>query len=424
VQWLCEDGHICHPNEVVGFCNVRLAPSSARRLGTAPFAEERTLQVALATRRAGRLRFAEGRSAGGYLDVLGSTAWEIDDVMAYLDPTSDSETEGPPAGQTFRLLMLAGRRMSWAVDVDAGLLPGWNARARAWWGEAGDDGPTIVSLGICDATSVVRGDGAGFEEIFAATDFGAQFVHMSEHPIAPCAPFLFEQFTRTPAQFEAIATDLKRRFTDGAAAPTPGDWIFAGAVLTQMQQSPLGERYERLTSTGLRSHGPADAAVLSLSAESGTMLRHKTLGYHIKILDHNRRAGGSAAQAWLSGAFEPVSRNTDEIRRDYEQLSATVGAATGLRLLVLNRMSTSGQEDINSYSVFDAPLGETLAYFAAKELNLMLEDLAADGRVSIIDVDAVAAEIGGAEHLPDGIHQSGVMQTRLREELLAQVALL
>jgi hypothetical protein len=422
VQWLCSDGHVCRPNEVVGFCNIRLAPSSSSRLASPPLGDERTLQVGLATRAAGRLKVAEGSSAGGYLDVLGSKAWEADEVMAYLDPASDIEAAGTTGGQTFRLLMLAGRRMSWAVDVDTGLLPGWNARARAWWGETGDDGPTVVSLGICDATSVVRGDRAGFEEMFAATDFGAQFVHVSEHPISPCAPFLIEQFTRTASQYDAIATDLKRRFSDDAATPTSEDWIFAGALLTQLGQSPLGEHLERLTPTGLRSPGPADAALLSLSAESGSLLRHKTLGYHIKILDHNRRAGGSSTRAWLSNSFEPVTRNIDDIRRDYERLSRTIGGATGLRVLVLNRMSTSGREDINSYSAFDPPLGETLTYFAAKELNLMLEDLAEDQMISIIDVDAVAAEIGGAEHLPDGIHQSGAMQARLRDELLAHVA--
>jgi len=424
VQWLRDEGHLCRPNEVVGFCNIRLAPTGARRLSAQPFADERTLQVAFAPRVGGRLRIAEGASAGGYLDVIGAKTWERDEVIARLDPLSAMDEGASGAPGDLRLLMLAGRRMSWAVDVDTGLLPGWNARARAWWHEGGDDGPTVVSLGICDATSVVRGDGSGFEEIFEATDFGAQFVHVSEHPIAPCTPFLLEQFTRTPAQYEAIATDLRRRYADSADAPTPEDWVFAGALLTQLRHSPLNERYERLTPTGLRTDGPANAAVLSLASETGTLLRHKVLGYRLRILDHNQRAGGPATRAWLTKCFEPVSRTVDDIRRDYEQLSRRVGAATGARLFVLNRMSTSGREDIHTYAAFDPPLGDTLAYVAAKELNLMLEGLAADGQVSIIDVDAIAAEIGGAEHLPDGIHQSGVMQSRLRRELLEHIAAL
>jgi hypothetical protein len=81
-------------------------------------------------------------------------------------------------------------------------------------------------------------------------------------------------------------------------------------------------------------------------------------------------------------------------------------------------MSRGGREDIFSYAAFDPPMGDTLASVAAKELNLMLEDLAEDLGVGIVDVDAIAAEIGGAAHLPDGIHQSGLMQAMMRAEIL------
>jgi len=85
--------------------------------------------------------------------------------------------------------------------------------------------------------------------------------------------------------------------------------------------------------------------------------------------------------------------------------------------LVLNRMSTSGYEDILSYASFDSPMSETLENIAAKEMNLMLHDLSGECDFSIVDVDAVAAELGGAQHLPDGIHHSGIMQAVLRSEI-------
>jgi hypothetical protein len=80
-------------------------------------------------------------------------------------------------------------------------------------------------------------------------------------------------------------------------------------------------------------------------------------------------------------------------------------------------MSTSGYEDIVSYAPFDAPMSDTLENIAAKEMNLMLHDLAEECDASIIDVDAVAAEIGGAEHLPDGIHHSATLQALLRSAM-------
>jgi hypothetical protein len=48
----------------------------------------------------------------------------------------------------------------------------------------------------------------------------------------------------------------------------------------------------------------------------------------------------------------------------------------------------------------------------------MLHDIVEHRDLVIIDVDAIAADLGGAEHLPDGIHQSGPLQTALRFEIL------
>ena len=53
---------------------------------------------------------------------------------------------------------------------------------------------------------------------------------------------------------------------------------------------------------------------------------------------------------------------------------------------------------------------------------MMLTDIAETRDVSIIDVDAIAAQLGGAQHLPDGIHQSGIMQVALRENILQSLS--
>ena len=137
---------------------------------------------------------------------------------------------------------------------------------------------------------------------------------------------------------------------------------------------------------------------------------------------HHQAAAGPAIRAWLAEAFEPVRRSVDDIKRDYETLIDTIGQTTGGRIIILNRMSTSGYEDISSYMAFDAPMSNTLANVASKELNLMLQDVADEREIRIIDVDAIAADIGGGEHLPDGIHQSGPMQMLLRQEILAALS--
>jgi hypothetical protein len=117
-----------------------------------------------------------------------------------------------------------------------------------------------------------------------------------------------------------------------------------------------------------------------------------------------------------------VKRQPDDIQRDYRDLIDTVSAQNGTRILVMNAMSTSGHEDLHDYSPFDRPMGNTLASVRAKEMNLMLHDLSRERDVAIVDVDAIAAELGGAAHLPDGIHASGPMQAEIQAELLRILA--
>jgi len=96
-----------------------------------------------------------------------------------------------------------------------------------------------------------------------------------------------------------------------------------------------------------------------------------------------------------------------------------VSARTGAKLIVINRMSTSGQEDVSHYAPFDRPLSRVLSTVEAKELNLMLHDLSEERDLYLMDVDAIAAEMGGAHHVPDGVHFSGAMRSRLQDELAA-----
>ena len=308
--------------------------------------------------------------------------------------------------------------MSGLADVDFGLLPGWHSRSRAWWGDQTGPRSTLLCLGICDAAGIIRGNQVPFIEAFEAIPNPAQLVYVPDHPLVPCAPVLLEQLERTPGQKQAIAADLASGLASASAPANSDDWLFAGALLSSLERSPILEAYEVLTPTGLRRLGPPDAILLSLSAEIQSVLRHKTLGYSLQMLRHRQASAGPAVRSWLASAFEPVKRTVDDIRRDYRRLIEAVAAKTGARILILNRMSTSGYEDILSYAPFDAPMRETLENIAAKEMNIMLHDLSEECDFSIVDVDAMAAHLGGAEHLPDGIHHSGIMQAALRSQII------
>jgi hypothetical protein len=189
-------------------------------------------------------------------------------------------------------------------------------------------------------------------------------------------------------------------------------------MLTELGNTPIKDSYDIISADGLQKLRGPDALLLSLVVEPQSILRHKALGYHMHVMRHHQAAAGPAVRAWLSSAFEQVRRPLDAIRRDYETLIDKLHRRSGTRIIILNRMSTSGHEDVSSYMGFDAPLIDTLSNVAAKEWNLMLEDLAETRGLDIVDVDAIAAELGGAQHLPDGIHQSGALQALLLRQVL------
>jgi hypothetical protein len=378
------------------------------------FAEEgRDFQVALATPSGGVLRVAANASRGGYLDLLQFyQEWEPETVIATLDGVECREP------QNMRLLFLAGRRATELAEDRSGLLTGWHDRVRAWWGDRTEDMSTLLSIGICDQLGVIRGERFAFLELFGAVAGPAQVVFFPDEALVPCSAVLLQQLNRGPAEHAAIAQDLAQSLLAGSVVPTPADWIFAGALLAALGRSPFTETHDVLTPSGLtRSHAP-DVAILSLGAESATILRHKRLGYAINLHQFRIESAGKAIYNWLRGAFEPVARQPDDIRKDYCALVDALSARGGARLLIVNSMSTSGYEDLHNYSAFDHPMSKTLSSIRAKEMNLMLHDLCRERDVAIVDLDAIAAELGAAAHLPDGIHPSGPLQAELRAEIL------
>jgi len=416
LRWMCDSGQYLRPNQVFAYCNVNLEPGTGRLSGTPPFAEELELQVAFAPRIGGRISINSSAARGGYLDVRGVDSWDPDCVIASIDPGPDFDEDVDSS--RLRLLVLAGRRMTPLADAHSGLLPGWHSRSRGWWCEEREAPQTLLSLGICDATGVVVGEQCAFLEMFEASRGPAQMVFIPDHPLAPAAPVLLDQLRRTPKQFDAIAADLMAFFNHSKLAPSPDDLMFAGSLLSVMQRSPIRDSYTIFSAEGSARLGPADAVLMSLNAEPQSILRHRRLGYHFHVMRHYQAAAGPATKAWIAESFEPVRRSIDDIKRDYEALIDAIRLTTGGQIIILNRMSTSGHENISSYVAFDPPMSNTLANVASKELNLMLEDIADTRSFHIVDVDALAADIGGREHLPDGIHQSGPMQMLLRQQVL------
>ncbi len=420
VRWLREDGHACRAGEIVGYCNVRIAPSGGAPSGPAPFAEEgRDFQVALATRVGGRLVRAPDASRGGFIDRLAEhSVWMPDHGIGHVQCRPSERPPGVDThGETLDLMFVAGRRVTELAEDRSGFLTGWHDRARAWWGEGDAPVGTLLGYGICEQLGVFRGESPAFADWFAAAAGPAQVVYVPDNVLVPCAAILADQCRRTEDEAEAIRADVTRSIASGPVAPSPADWMFVGALVSALLRSPITERCDVLTRGGLRQAGVADAVVLSLNAESPMILRHRRLGYALHCHAYRMSDAGPAVRSWLERDFEIVVRTSDDVRRDYRALVDTVRERSPAGFLVMNAMSTSSFETLHSYAPFDRPLGSTLGTVRTKELNLMLHDLAREREVSIVDNDAIAADLG-ATHLPDGVHNSATMQAELRGEIL------
>ncbi len=412
IRWVVPPETQCRANEVFAYCAISLVADSGWAQGSRPFPDE-DLQVAFASPVPGRVLTA-GRERGGVLGVHSVETWRADDVIAYLQP---DDGDGADDTLTLRLLVLAGRRVTVLAHSDAGILPGWLERRRGWWSEQGMP-ITLLCLGLCDSSGAIAGEHNAFLEMFETEPSATHCVDVSERPLAFATPVLLDQLERTPAQSDAISADMHRAFAASAVTPTANDWIAAGALLGGLRRSPIRDHHTLLTPSGTVQAKPADVILLSLASEPRSILRHKTLHYHVHVMPHHQEDAGPVFRAWLASAFEPVKRSIDDLRRDYISLIDAVARTTGARIAIVNRMSTLGHEDISSYAAFDAPMGDTLSIIATKELNLMLHDLSDTHDVSIIDLDALAAAFGGAEHVPDGIHQSGPIQQAVRASVL------
>ena len=418
IRWRCNDGYVCRPGEIIAYCTVGLFSAERRPSFGAHFpGETRNLEIALAPRVAGRVRIPRETSLGGWYGLLNGTPWRADTVIGVLETSSDLPHDD--ADGELQMFMMAGRIYTALADGGTALQTGWHDRSRA--AKVEGEGPigTLLSLGVCELLGVIQGEGEDFQEILDGIPGPGQVVFIPDAPLAPSARAVLEQIRRTPEDRAEIARDLLRSFSALEVVPDPADWIMIGAVLRMLQFSPATERYEVLTRTGIVSTGPPDAILLSLHAEAPTVLRHKRLGYTLRYHGHTLQAAGPAYIAWLRANFRRVPCSIEESRADYNELIDQLRAdAPATEILVCNMMSTSGNEDLQSYGAYDEPLSDTLSSVRAQEMNLMLHDLARDRNVAIIDTDAIAAELGGSLSLRDGIHQDGAMQAEVRAEIL------
>jgi hypothetical protein len=433
--WLRRSGDRVQAREPLALCHLGLSGSRERH-AIVPMAEDHDLQVVLASPTSGTIEFHADLSRGSSQHgVVDGTDWDPGTVIGSID--SGDETGDLVA------LVLAGRRGFENGEGRGGLLggflAGWHERARAFW-EGEGTGPfgTVLSLGTCEQTAIFRGEDMAFLSWFARAPGPAQIVVVAEHCVHSSA-VLLQHIRRTPADALAISAAVRGWIGDCPTAlqagafpafepeaaqghargrwPDMQDLLFALHLLgNAVGTCPILERSDVLTRRGFVQIEPADAIVLALGSEFALHFRHRRTGWMIAI--HGFRFGpyiGPRLTDWLRRDFEPVRRTVADIARDLAALAAEVSARTGKALLVQNLIISSALNRISNYSWLGESFSESPTG-TATEAKLMLTDLTRAPNVSMIDADALAADLG-VRHVPDGAHASRALVEAQRCEL-------
>jgi hypothetical protein len=416
LRWRVRDGQAVRPGDLLGYCQIGLAPPKGG-LPASPLGVERLdFGVALSAPCAGRVRLRRGTSRGGMLDRLRATAaWDAEEVVASLEPDPPAATGAAQPG----LLFTAGLRMHPPFGIRSGMLTGWHARRRVWWDDAPDGTPpvTLACLASCDIAGALAGEDEDFRELHAQVTGPAHLVLLPELLTVAAGTMALEALRRTPAELEAISDDLRRAFADGPA-PTPEDWLFAGTLLAALGRNPVALDVPLVTRTGLMRVARPDALVFSLVGDARGVLRHRRLGYAVVLHGYRLQPGmaGPATRAWLEGAFVRETRSLAQQGADLAELVAALRDQIAGPIIVANQATTTARDQVHAYAAFDAPLADQVASVRNRDWALLLTDLARDADLMVLDVDAIVAEMGAAAHLPDGTHPSGPLQVALRQE--------
>lgn len=421
-RWSVADGQPFRKGDVLGYCNLGLAGDPAGQGHLFGSEEGLDLQVALIARGPGLLHHVASLHGGGWSDRQPWYQWEPRTVLANVEPATGDGAADWPDGELIDYHFVTGRRAVSLAEDRSGLATGWHDRLRAWRLNRQGPSRTVLGLGSCELFHTLRGDQGAFVELIDGEASGIHMVDVPERPIIHSARMIVEQMRRTDAERAAMEQEFRASL---AACPVGGrgtDWSFALFSLLALQRCPVRDRYDVLTEGGAETVGPADAVILSIVSEQSPRLRHRRHGFLLDCRTFLYPGLGEGMKDWLRRNFEFVEHGVEDAKRDYLELVRELRRLNpDLRVMVLNAVSTRGSEDIISYSAYDEPLGLRLASVRAREMNAMLDDVAREAGISIVDCDSIAAELGCSIAVPDGVHQNGEMQAMLRQEIRSEL---
>jgi hypothetical protein len=235
----------------------------------------------------------------------------------------------------------------------------------------------------------------------------------------PSAKVITEQIRRTPEERESLVASLRGFIAGEEGTSRMQGWFFAAALANALGASPATTGHDVLSRAGLSEAGPPDAILLTARAETGLTMRHRESGCTFSFHGYRLHDAGPAFNRWLQANCDVVRKSAADILQDYEELIRTLRERNPrAQLLVSNITSTSGEDEVQCYAGLESPPKSVIA----KEANLICATLAQRHDVAVLDIDAIAADVGIARHSRGGLHHDGVMGAAIREELVRVLA--
>jgi len=410
LRWLCKDGQYCKGGVPIAYCNVQLLKEN---MPLDMSGEEHDFQAIFIAPVDGVIHIRQGTSYGGLIDQLPHFFfWDPQFIIC------EVEIEGwdqPPMTLQVQVVFATGKRYLGASENRTGVLSGWFQRTRAWVADRGPIHNTIITLGICDILNGLRGSEIIPLDLMRLIPDSTQVILFQDTVLIPTVTMMLDQVKRTPENSSKIIINFKEMIKNSSQIFEPEDYLFLGAILKSLVNNSFLDSTLTISRSGIDENTRPNIVLTSLAAQPKRLFRHKTLGYSISCHDFRFRQMGNAARIWLQENFHLVTREANEIGQELRELANLLGPDT--RLLVCNISANPLSAFIPHYDLFDQATFKEIAYVNQREMNVMLDGLASEGILEVVDLNLLSAQMGTLRHVPDGIHMSGVLEQEFIKEL-------
>jgi hypothetical protein len=411
LRWIIEDAQYCNKYQPIAFCNILFLH---KNIPISMHQERRDFQVLLLAPEDGIINVKKDISPGGMIDQIPQYIyWNPEISIGELDQPNNISTDQKIL---VNLIFAAGQRYAEFAENRSNILSGWYQRTRMWPGDQGEIKYTLLALGICDLANSIRGGNSVPVDFLKSTATPIQVVLPSEGLLIPTISMLIDQMNRSAEETSKLVENFNLSIEKPDHPFEAQDFLFFGTLLTELTKNHLFEKCVTPTRDGIGKEMSPNILLTSLAAQSRRVFKHKVLGYSIAFHEFRLRELSPRVKKWIKDNFLIVTRDPSDIARELKLLTQLLGL--NIHLIVANNPTNPNSEHQVDYSDFDDSTFNEINYIHSRQMNGVLDELAKDGSLNILDVNLISAKMGTKKNIPDGIHWSGNLEKNIAVEIL------